>query len=119
MTLFVLSRRPQNAHLLFSGSLLHLLCEVITPDLEKECLIRELVNRVQNQRKEMDLQITDRIQIDLETTSEIVKEALNDFSEYLLGETQADSVNLNAESTSEMLDSTLNSENIRFGVKAV
>jgi isoleucyl-tRNA synthetase len=91
---------------------------VISPELDRECLIRELVNRVQNQRKEMDLQITDRICIRIATQSELVKQALGEYNEYLLGETQADQVEIVA-GGADLIETQLNDEKVYFEVKAV
>jgi len=60
----------------------------ITPELKKECLAREFVNRVQNRRKDTGLNVTDRIVIRCSCPPEI-KTALDDFREYVCSETLA------------------------------
>src|SRR5262249_17954770 len=44
----------------------------LTPELVNEGLAREFVNRVQNMRKDAGLEVTDRIQIQYETSDRVV-----------------------------------------------
>ncbi|MDR2577647.1 MAG: isoleucine--tRNA ligase [Chitinispirillales bacterium] len=60
----------------------------ITPELKKECMAREFVNRVQNRRKDTGLNVTDRIIIHYSCPPEI-KAALADFRGYVCAETLA------------------------------
>lgn len=61
----------------------------LTPDLIAEGMVRDLVHVVQNRRKELDLDFTDRIRLGIRTDSEELKTALRDFEEYIKGETLA------------------------------
>ncbi len=58
----------------------------ITPQLQKEGLARELINRVQNLRKEKGLEVTDRILLKIEKNSAL-DEAIIAFENYLCSET--------------------------------
>jgi isoleucyl-tRNA synthetase len=71
----------------------------ITPELRQSCIARELVNRIQNRRKEMDLQITDKINIflrnvethchaSLHTQNASLRHAIDIHKAYILEETQ-------------------------------
>jgi isoleucyl-tRNA synthetase len=60
----------------------------ITPALENEGLARELVNRIQNLRKDMGLEVTDRIFLTIERTAETEK-AFIAFQDYICSETLA------------------------------
>jgi isoleucyl-tRNA synthetase len=60
----------------------------ITPELKKECMAREFVNRVQNRRKETGLSVTDRIVIRCACPPD-VETALSDFRAYVCAETLA------------------------------
>jgi isoleucyl-tRNA synthetase len=62
----------------------------LTPELRQSCMARELVNRIQNIRKEMDLQITDRINIHLRGISAYadLQSAVEKHRVYILEETQ-------------------------------
>lgn len=71
----------------------------ITDVLKQEGIARDFVNRIQNLRKEMGLEILDKIQIEVEKTpqngqGDIVTEALSQFKEYISTETQALSLEL-------------------------
>ncbi|PKR82287.1 isoleucine--tRNA ligase [Brumimicrobium salinarum] len=48
----------------------------ISPELKQEGIARELVNRIQNFRKEADFEVTDKIEVTIETTEEIQKAIL-------------------------------------------
>ena len=60
----------------------------ITPELRQSCIARELVNRIQNRRKEMDLQITDRIRIALRGLGGDLQAAVEKHKAYILEEVQ-------------------------------
>lgn len=64
----------------------------ITPELKRGCMARELVNRIQTRRKELDFTITQRIVIALVTTSDELKAAVLENQDYIMGETQADAL---------------------------
>jgi isoleucyl-tRNA synthetase len=61
----------------------------ITEDLKKEGIARDFVNRVQNLRKDMGLEVLDKIGIEVEKDGELVTAALTEFSDYISTETQA------------------------------
>ncbi|MDR2122561.1 MAG: isoleucine--tRNA ligase [Flavobacteriaceae bacterium] len=58
----------------------------ITPELKSEGIARELVNRIQNLRKEKGLEVTDRISLELQADKEIEK-AAKENNEYICSET--------------------------------
>lgn len=60
----------------------------VTEDLRDEGFARELVNRVQNQRKKMGLSVTDRIRLSVRSTP-IVVQALTKHADRISGETLA------------------------------
>ncbi len=60
----------------------------ITPGLHNEGLARELVNRIQNLRKEKGLEVTDRILLQIEKNPGI-QPAVEQFKEYITSETLA------------------------------
>jgi isoleucyl-tRNA synthetase len=61
----------------------------ITDDLKREGIARDFVNRVQNLRKDMGLEVLDKIGIEVEKDGEVVTAALTEFKEYIRIETQA------------------------------
>jgi len=63
----------------------------LTPDLMREGMAREFVNRVQNMRKEADFDVVDRIEIGFDGSSEL-HEAVNDMRDYIRKETLAESI---------------------------
>jgi len=63
----------------------------VTPELRNEGIAREIVNRVQNIRKERDYQITDKIDVVVEP-NELTDEAVREFSDYIAGQVLARSI---------------------------
>lgn len=62
----------------------------LTENLKQEGIARELINRIQNLRKESGLDVTDRINISFATNDKI-KSALENYADYLKREVLADS----------------------------
>ncbi|MBO7625261.1 MAG: isoleucine--tRNA ligase, partial [Bacteroidales bacterium] len=65
----------------------------VTPELRREGIARELVNRIQNLRKETNLAVTDRIRVSL-TAHEELQEVLESHREYICNETLSTSMDL-------------------------
>ncbi|MDC0303743.1 isoleucine--tRNA ligase [Flavobacteriales bacterium] len=65
----------------------------ITPELEQEGLARELVNRIQNLRKDKGLEVTDRISLTI-LESDLIKDAVNNNLKYICAETLAEKLEL-------------------------
>ena len=75
------------------GSLTVALEVALTDALRSEGMARELINRIQNIRKDSGLEITDRIRIALTPTNE-VRAAVEGFGEYIKTQVLADSIDL-------------------------
>lgn len=77
----------------------------LTTALKEEGIARDFVNRVQNLRKDMGLEVQDKIRIQIVPLNETVDNALNHFSEYIKTETQALALTLDGQSNnSTVLD---------------
>ncbi|MBI9036112.1 MAG: isoleucine--tRNA ligase, partial [Bacteroidales bacterium] len=63
----------------------------LTDDLVEEGIARELVNRIQNIRKDKDFEVTDKIQINIEKNEQMESAVNNNFS-YICSETLTDSL---------------------------
>ena len=63
----------------------------ITDCLKEEGVARELVNRIQNHRKNSGLEVTDRIRVSF-TDDKLIKQAVNTNKEYIKTETLADNI---------------------------
>jgi isoleucyl-tRNA synthetase len=61
----------------------------VTEELKKEGIARDFVNRIQNLRKDMGLEVLDKIGIEVEKDGEAVTSALTQFRDYITTETQA------------------------------
>lgn len=63
----------------------------ITPELKNEGMARELVNRIQNIRKSNKFKITDRVNVTLTSTPEII-DAIEQFGDYVKSQVLADNI---------------------------
>ncbi|MCH2180155.1 MAG: isoleucine--tRNA ligase [Mariniblastus sp.] len=77
----------------------------LTPELIREGMSRDVVRLVQDRRKELNLQFTDRIQLWLEPENEELKQAIAENREHITAETLA--VDLKLEAPSEKTDETV------------
>ena len=60
----------------------------VTEELRKEGVARELINRIQNIRKEAGFEVTDKINVEIEA-KEIVASAIEQFASYIASQTLA------------------------------
>ncbi len=68
----------------------------VTDELRNEGLARDLINRIQNIRKESDFAITDRVKVVLSDNPEVA-ECLKEYKDYIASQVLADSIELAAE----------------------
>jgi isoleucyl-tRNA synthetase len=61
----------------------------LTDDLKQEGIARELVNRLQNLRKDKNLEVADKIKVQIQQASDEVNTALEKHKNYIAGEVQA------------------------------
>ena len=65
----------------------------LTEELRQEGMARELINRIQNIRKESGLEITDRIDV-IVAPNEQVSTAVENFSDYIKSQVLADDIHV-------------------------
>ena len=75
------------------GTLTVALDVTVTPELRREGMARELVNRIQNIRKNRDYSITDRITVSMAPVPEVT-DALEEYSDYVARQVLADAITL-------------------------
>ncbi|WP_310106916.1 isoleucine--tRNA ligase [Algoriphagus sp. 4150] len=68
----------------------------LSDHLKEEGIARDLVNRIQNLRKDMGLEVQDKINIKIAEENELVKNAIASFGEYIQTEVQALKLELSA-----------------------
>ncbi len=73
------------------GKLTVALDVTVTEKLRREGIARELINRIQNIRKESGFEVTDKISIEIER-SPLTEGALDDFAPYIAAQTLADDI---------------------------
>lgn len=82
------------------GSLTVALDIEVTPELRKEGIAREFVNRIQNLRKESGFDVTDKIVVRIEA-NERTDEAVRDFADYIAAQTLAQEVLIDGKLTAD------------------
>jgi isoleucyl-tRNA synthetase len=65
----------------------------VTPELKEEGIARELINRIQNMRKEKGFDVTDKIHIQIRK-HEAINKAINNFKDYIAAQTLATQIDL-------------------------
>ena len=84
-----------------------------------EGMARELVNKIQNMRKDADFNVSDRIKLSLNTSSALVTEAFETHRDYILTETLTTEVVETPGENAFSLDQKLNGEPATLSVEQV
>ena len=88
----------------------------VTDELRREGVARELINRIQNIRKESGFEVTDKIKVEIEA-KEIVAPAIEHFAAYIASQTLATEVKAAAEPQgSVVVDSDVDDEPLKIAV---
>ena len=75
-----------------SGNITVALDITITEELRKEGIARELVNRIQNLRKDSGFEVTDKINVQIEIGNALLKEAVEANADYIKSETLTETI---------------------------
>ena len=89
----------------------------LTHELVLEGMARELVNKIQNMRKEADFNVSDRIKLSVKTSSALVAEAFEVHRDYILRETLTTEVVELPSGKAFSLDQNLNGEPATLSVE--
>lgn len=98
------------------GALTIALDVTVTPELRREGIARDIVNRVQNIRKSRGYDITDRIALTFEP-SEAVSDAVADHADYIGRQVLADSVTTAPLAADDPLAETLTMDDVTARVR--
>jgi isoleucyl-tRNA synthetase len=88
----------------------------LTDELLAEGRAREVVRLIQDRRKELDLNYTDRIMVGIQTPSRVLGEALHQHIEYIKGETLAVDLKKGQIPNSETFPHTIDGEELTLSV---
>ena len=100
-----------------SGHLAALSTE-LNEELVQEGLAREIVRRIQQLRKDMNLEVSDRIEAYLDV-SDNLKQAINTYQDYICEETLADSIVLGGVEMEQTISDDFDGETFKAGLKVV
>lgn len=87
----------------------------VTEKLRAEGLARELVNRIQNMRKDAKLQITDKVKVQLESHEQTDK-AVSLFREYIAGQVLATEIEITTTPGEDFIELTIDDLKLRAKV---
>ena len=88
----------------------------LTDELRREGVARELINRIQNIRKDSGFEVTDKIQVEIEA-KELVAGAIEQFASYIASQTLAVEVKAAAEPKGAVVvDSDVDDEPLKIAV---
>ena len=91
----------------------------ITDELREEGVARELINRIQNIRKDAGFEVTDKIRVEIEQM-DMVAGAIEHFASYIASQTLAVEVKATAEPSGEVkVEAELDEQNITIAVTRV
>jgi isoleucyl-tRNA synthetase len=76
------------------GNLTVALDITITDELRQEGIARDLVNRIQNIRKDSNFDVQDKIKVQIQASQDLVNQAIVRFKDYISTETQAISLDI-------------------------
>jgi isoleucyl-tRNA synthetase len=101
------------------GKLTVALDVTVTEELRKEGLARELVNRIQNIRKDSGFEVTDRITVEIQKM-EMLEGAIESFGEFIAQQTLANSVVLAEQPAGGVVvDSDIDEQPLKIAVTKV
>jgi isoleucyl-tRNA synthetase len=89
----------------------------LTPELVTEGWARELVHAIQNQRKDLGCEYTDRIAVGIDSESEEIRRASVDFRNYICAETLAFELQSSAIAGVEAVEISVAGAKLRLYVK--
>ena len=101
------------------GKLTVALDVTVTEELKREGVARELINRIQNIRKESGFEVTDKIEVELEQKA-VIEGAVADYCDYIASQTLAVSVKAVTSVNGEFVyDSDIDEEPLKIAVTRI
>jgi isoleucyl-tRNA synthetase len=98
------------------GGLTIALDQTLSPELIREGMSREFVNRIQNVRKDSGFDVVDKVHIVIQEDSALWKESIDEFSGYIAQEVQALSIQWVAKINGPSTEINLEEVNLRVQV---
>ena len=101
------------------GKLTVALDVTVTEALQKEGIARELINRIQNIRKDSGFEVTDKIRVEISRDS-MTEGAVTDFNDYISSQTLAVSVTLSDDPSGDFVhDADIDEHGIKIAVTRI
>lgn len=90
----------------------------VSPILKKEGVARELVNRIQNLRKDSGLEVTDKISVIIENKEEVA-DSMPDFKDYICSQTLSNNIKLQSKIDNAVSVDWGNEESIQIKIEKI
>lgn len=91
----------------------------ITPELELEGIARDLVRIIQQNRKDANLNLSDKIDLSINTNSENIKKAIENNIDYIKKQTLSSELKINNIAKNFSFESEINGENININFNVI
>jgi len=114
----IVEERSGNYAVSRDGNLMIALDLELSPELEIEGIAREFVNRIQNLRKESDLELTDRIKIHYQAPQKI-RQAVTELSDYIMAETLATEINENLADKNSAKEVKIDKNHLKIDIQKI
>jgi len=92
---------------------------IVTEELKLEGLARDIVRLIQQNRKEADLNISDRINLFISTNNELIKKAINENLTYIKEQTLSNSIEIGDKKGKYSFEDKIEGEVIAIGFEVV
>jgi isoleucyl-tRNA synthetase len=91
----------------------------LTDELRREGVARELINRIQNIRKDSGFEVTDKIRVEIEATEQVAG-AIEHFADYIASQTLAVEVKASAQPAGDVVvDSDIDEQPLKIAVTRI
>jgi len=114
----IISETAENYESESEGGITVVLSTRLTPELVKEGMARDLVNRVQNFRKQSGFEVSDRIMLSFEGSEEI-KEIFEEFGDYIKAETLTEKIETGSKDWPFRTEFKLNEHSVELWTRTV
>ena len=91
----------------------------LTDELRREGVARELINRIQNIRKDSGFEVTDKIRVEIEATEQVAG-AIEHFADYIASQTLAVEVKASTQPAGDVVvDSDIDEQPLKIAVTRI
>ncbi|RLF42439.1 MAG: isoleucine--tRNA ligase [Thermoplasmata archaeon] len=90
----IVEQEKENIAITETKDVILLLDTMLTPELEAEGFAREVIRRIQSMRKELNLNVDDKIKVEVEIADDRREDMIKQWKDYIAEETRAEKFNI-------------------------